>query len=181
MKLPTGLRDRKLTGPQARFVNELYCAKESFVRFPDLLDAVYQGVGDRYKISRLAHETRRVIQGTGWHIESKPRYGYRMVWMARNAPDLEPEALELLRDTGSDLRALRADFAMFADQMRGMMAEIVTVPTHMLLPLDTWTPEIDEAILATQGITGKLSIVASEAQLPDEAVISRLKALRAAG
>ena len=69
---------------------------------------------------------------------------------------------------------------MFTEQMRHIMAEITTIPAHMLLPNSTWSAELDEAIMGTKGITGKLGVIAEKEALPVEAVSGRYRALKSA-
>jgi len=183
LRLPSAIRERKLSPAQEQFVHELYKAKEKIVKYPDLFEAIFDEAEpfDRVRVLRLGHATKRCIQGTGWHIEAKPGYGYQMRWLARDAPEDDPETVELLRDTGADIRAIRADFAMFTEQMRQIMGEIVTVPAHMLLPQSTWSGSLDTEILLTKGITGKLALIATREDVPVEAVTSRYRALKSAG
>jgi len=177
LRIPAALRGRKLSPVQERLVHELYRAREKTVRHADLLDAVFDG-GDRYNVMRQVHETRRIIQGTGWHIETDHGQGYRMIWVDKDAPEEPPETIELLRFVTEDQRAIRADIAMLADDLRQALAAITTVPAHMLVPSATWTREIDAALIETKGITGKLARIAEEIEIDPAAVASRYRALK---
>ena len=183
LRQPSAVKQRRLSPPQEHLIHLLYAAKERVVRRGDLADEIFDSAdkNQKYKLLRLVHETRRSIQGTGWHIENKPGYGYCMRWLAKDAPEDDPETVELLRDIGGDIQAMRADQAMFSDQMLQILAQVVTVPTHMLLPASTWASELDEEILQTKGITGKLSVIAEREDIPAEAVMSRFRALKKAG
>lgn len=177
LRVPTAVRARRPSAAQERLIHELYAARERTVPHGDLLDRIFDG-GDRYNVMRLVHETRRIIQGTGWHIETDHGRGYRMIWVDKDAPEEPPETLELLRFITEDQRAIRADIAMLADDLRQALAAITTVPAHMLVPSSTWTREIDAALLETKGITGKLAQIAASIDIDPVAVISRYKALQ---
>jgi len=179
LRLPAALRERRLSPPQERLIHHLYAARERSVRHEDLRDAVFDEDADQYRVMRLVHDTRRTIQGTGWHIETDHGRGYRMIWVDAMAPEEPPETLELLRFMAADQRALRADFAMLSDHIREALASLVTVPAHMLVPASTWTREADAAILETKGITGKLAALADATGIDPAAVTSRYKALKA--
>ena len=159
-------------------MHELYAAKERAVCHADLRDQIFDGDVDQYKLVRLVHETRRVIQGSGWHIATVHGRGYQMLWVDKDAPEKPPETIELMRCIEADVRALRADVGMLGDTMREMMAAIATVPAHLLVPSSTWTREIDATLLDTKGITGKLAEVALQIGVDGTAVISRYKALK---
>lgn len=181
LRLPAALRGRQLSPPQERLIHHLYAAKEKVVRHEDLMEKVFDGDLDRYRILRLVHETRRTIQGTGWHIGNHHNYGYKMTWVDSSAPEEPPEILEAIRFLVADQRALRADFAMLANDFRAALSEVVNVPSYLLLPASTWTREIDEGLLETKGITGKLDELAERVGLDPTAVRSRYRALKASG
>ena len=180
LRLPAALRGRRLSPPQERLIHYLYAAKERVVKHEDLIDGVFDGDQDQYRLLRLVHETRRTIQGTGWHIENEHGRGYSMTWVDATVPEEPPETLELMRYIAEDQRALRADFAMLADDMRAALASLAGLPAYVLLPASTWTRDIDAAILATKGITGKLEAEADRLGIDPAAVRSRYRALKAA-
>lgn len=180
LRLPAALRGRRLSPPQERLIHHLYAAKERVVKHEDLIEAVFDGDQDQYRLLRLVHETRRTIQGTGWHIENYHGRGYRMAWVDSSVPEEPPETVELMRYISEDQRALRADFAMLAEDFRQTLAEMVGLPAHMLLPASTWTREIDAALMSTKGITGKLDEQAERFGIDPAAARSRYRALKAA-
>lgn len=177
MRLPAVLRGRRLSPPQERLIHELYAARERTVPHPDLIESIFDD-GDKYNLMRLVHETRRIIQDTGWHIATDHGRGYRMVWVDKDAPEEPPEVIEMLRAVTEDQRAIRADLAMLADDMRSAMAALSVVPAHVFVPSSVWTSEVDAALLATKGITGKLAAIAEKLEIDPAAVSSRYRALR---
>ena len=179
LRLPAVLRGRRLSPPQERLIHELYAAREKTVVHADLIERIFED-GDKYGVMRLVHETRRIIQGTGWHISTDHGRGYRMSWVDRSAPEEPPETLEMLRSITEDQRALRADFATLADDMRQALASLTTVPAYMLVPSSIWTREVDSALLETKGITGKLAEIAASIGTDPAAVMSRYRALKSA-
>lgn len=178
LRLPPALRSRRLSPPQEQLIHELYAAKERSVSHADIRDRLFDGHPDQYRVMRLVHETRRTIQGTGWHIETDYGRGYRMIWVDKDAPEEPPEVIEAIRFIVEDQRAIRADIAMLADDLRQALAALTTLPAHVLVPSSVWTREVDEALLATKGITGKLAEIAASIDVDPSAVTSRYRALK---
>lgn len=144
----------------------------------DLIDRIFEN-GVKYDILRLVFETRRIIQGTGWIIETDRGRGYRLFWADKNVPDDQPDVLDAIRFVAEDQRAVRADVAMLADDLRQALSAIVTLPPHVLVPSSVWTLEVDDAIMKTKGITGKLGVIAADIEIDASAVMSRYRALKA--
>lgn len=177
LRLPAVLRGRRLSPPQERLIHELYAARERTVVHADLIENIFED-GDKYNVMRLVHETRRIIQGTGWHIATDHGRGYRMAWVDKDAPEEPPEVIEMLRAVTEDQRAIRADIAMLADDMRSAISSLTNVPAHVFVPSSVWTNDVDAALIATKGITGKLAEIASSIDVDPAAVTSRYRALK---
>jgi hypothetical protein len=183
LRLPEAIRGLRMSEMQERFLVTLYAAKQDYVAHAVLHDKIFEGEredpgSNYYRVTNLAHHVKRVIQRTGWHLEVQQGYGYRLVWNPSTNPDETPDVLDVMRDLQADVQALRADYAMLQEVLTGTLSALVGLPAHYLVPLSTWTPEVDAEILETKGITGKLSAIAERLDVDPSAVVSRFKALR---